>query len=360
MMTAIFVPIYAKIFHATDTQIGIIVASYGFSLLISSFIFGRASDIYGRRKFIKIGLFFSFLFYLLTILASSPAMLAILRAFSGFFMGVLLAPLMAYTHDSGQKMGNFSSYGALGWAIGGVLGGIIAWLAQGYFTRDLAAIWAVFLFSSLILAVSFAISLGLEKVPAKYIKTPFLPVELVRRDLGVYIPNLLRNLGANAVWVIFPLFLVGMGANFFWIGIIYFANAGAQFFIMRRLDFISSRHLISLGLVVSVLVFFAYTLTTSYFQIIPLQLFLALSFSTVQVGSLIYLTDKNVEKATSVGVLSSFNSMAMAVGPIIGGLISDSFGFSGTMYFASAITLAGLFFHMAFRAGKPTGNQVSP
>jgi len=49
----------------------------------------------------------------------------------------------------------------------------------------------------------------------------------------------------------------------------------------------------------------------------------------------------NVEKATCTGILSSLISLAAVFGALLGGVVSDLFGFEYTMYMAAALTAAG-------------------
>ncbi|RLG57841.1 MAG: MFS transporter [Candidatus Hydrothermarchaeota archaeon] len=348
MMCAVFIPNYAFALGASRAEIGSIGFAYGMAFFISSYIFGRAADIRDRRLFLNIGLLCSAITFFLQILATSSLSLLLVRALVGFSFGIFFSPLIAYTHEIGGKMGEFSSYGALGWAFGGILAGAIAQIGEAITKHELLPYWSVFALSSLFFLISFYLSLRLPKVEMIRVEVPLFPVEIIRRNLWVYISAFLRHTGAFAVWIIFPLYLAELGANKFWIGFMYFANAFTQFLVMRRLDYRDEIKLIRLGLVISSLVFFAYTLARVYYHIIPIQFFLALSFSCLHVGCLIYLTERNTEKATSVGILNSTWSISMAVGPLIGGGLSQLYGFHASMYFASLLTLVALMISLRF------------
>ncbi|MFQ6067875.1 MAG: hypothetical protein ACE5K3_11475, partial [bacterium] len=75
---------------------------------------------------------------------------------------------------------------------------------------------------------------------------------------------------------------------------------------------------------------------------------LAGSWSCLYVGSLLHLTRRNVEKATCIGMLSSVISLAAVTGTLIGGVISELFGFRATMYTAAMLAATGFFL---FRTG---------
>ncbi|RLI45041.1 MFS transporter, partial [Candidatus Bathyarchaeota archaeon] len=61
----LFIPNLAKELGANNTQIGIIGAVYGFTVFASAYLFGRASDVYGRRFFIHLGLGISAITFLM-------------------------------------------------------------------------------------------------------------------------------------------------------------------------------------------------------------------------------------------------------------------------------------------------------
>lgn len=65
----LFIPILAEELGASKAQIGVIGATYGFAVFASSYLFGRASDVYGRRFFIHLGLGVSTLTFFLQVLA---------------------------------------------------------------------------------------------------------------------------------------------------------------------------------------------------------------------------------------------------------------------------------------------------
>ena len=51
----LFMPNLAKLFGSSESMIGMIGASYGFAVFISSYIFGRRSDIEGSKRYLHFG-----------------------------------------------------------------------------------------------------------------------------------------------------------------------------------------------------------------------------------------------------------------------------------------------------------------
>jgi len=343
----LFIPNLAQDLRANDAQIGMIVAVYAFAMFIASYIFGRASDVYGRRLFIRLGLGLCAITFLLQIFAdpyfaapllASPWLLALVRGLAGFSLGIFPAALTVYVYDSAGSIGRFSSLGALGWAVGSFVAGLIAFY------------YGVFILSSLCFLVAFLVSVTIKEVNSQRLSIPFFPKDLVRRNWRVYVPYLLRHTGANAIWVIYPLFIASLGGDKFWIGIIYTVNTATQFFVMRFLDRFDCEQLIRVGLLFAVMTFLSFTFAQSFLHLLPMQVLLAFSWSSMYVGSLLYLMKNNVERATSSGILSSVINISQVFGALLGGVISLLFNdFRATMYLASILTVFGFVF---FTAGK--------
>ncbi len=342
----LFIPNLAKELGANDAQVGMIVAVYAFSMFLSSYIFGRASDVYGRRLFIRLGLALCTITFLLQIftdphfyaapLLAAPWLLALVRGLAGFTLGIFPAALTVYVYDSTRPIGEFTSFGALGWAVGTFVAGLIAFY------------YGIFIMSSLCLLMAFLVSLTLKKVDGAHLSVPLFPKDLLKRNWRVYLPYLLRHTGANVIWVIYPLYIVSLGGDKFWIGVIYTINTATQFIVMRFLDRFKSEKLIKTGLLLAIATFFTFTLAKDFTHLFPMQVMLACSWSCMYVGSLLYLMKNNVERATSSGILSSVINISQVFGSLLGGTISLLFGdFRATMYVATVLTVVGFILFMA-------------
>jgi predicted MFS family arabinose efflux permease len=49
--------------------------------------------------------------------------------------------------------------------------------------------------------------------------------------------------------------------------------------------------------------------------------------------------ERNIEKATATGALNSSMSLAVAMGPIFGGFLSQLYGFKSTMFIGCALSI---------------------
>lgn len=347
----IFIPILAEELGASKSQIGIIVAVYGVAVFSSSYLFGRASDLYGRKFFLHLGLGVSSLTFFLQVLTdpsfvapfwADPWLLAFARGLAGFSLGIFPPALIAYVYESGDLLGRFSSFGALGWAIGNFAAGLIAMY------------WGAFILSSACLLLAFLVSFTMPTISTPRLSVPFFPKSVIKKNWHLYLSYFVRHTGANCIWVIYPLYIMNLGGDKFWVGVLYTVNAASQFFVMRLVDRFKDKTLVTTGLILSSITFFAFTLAQTFYQLIPIQVLLACSWSCLYVGSLLYLMRRNVEKATSTGMLSSVISLAAVTGALIGGIISELFGFRATMYTAATLAATGF---CLFRTGTRKGSS---
>ena len=337
----IFIPLYARQFAATNDQIGFIVASFNGFVLFASFVFGRAADLYGIRRFLRAGLALSAVAALTQIVAHDPWTVALSRAFLGFTSGMFPAALLAYAKTADRLIGRFASLGSLGWAVGTLAAGFLDWISPG-------VLWPVFGFSAGLYFAGFLLSGGAPLAPEGRVRIPFLPVEVLRRNLPIYLSVLIRHTGANMVWVIFTLYLADIGRmSGLQIGIVFTLNPLVQFLVMRRTDRLSSGTLLATGLGLSAVTFLTFTVSADFAWILGTQVLLGVSWATLYTGALRFIAEQNREMATAGGLLTGVLSVSSIIGPIAGGLLSSTqadlrASYVVPMYAAGAMSLASL------------------
>lgn len=331
----LFMPNLAKLFGSSESMIGMIGASYGLAVFISSYIFGRRSDIEGSKRYLHFGLLFSSLAFALLYLTRNFSSLLLLYFISGLAVGMYPPTLITYVFGKKVRLGKFTAFGSLGAGIGLLAAGFIA---------ESFALRSVFTYSSILSAVMFFVSITLPEIPKKRHKVPFFPSDLFKKNLPIFLSYFLRHVAANTVWIIYPLFLRGLGISFFWISVLYTINPFAQFIIMYIVtDKIPARKLVALGLFFVSAAFFSMFLSQNIWHIVLVQLMIAASWSFLYVGSLRYVTEGDVRKATTSGLLSSIISLGSIFGPLIGGMISEIIGgYRGNMLIAGIIGASSL------------------
>ena len=352
----LFIPILAEELGASKSQIGIIAAIYGLAVFSSSYLFGRASDLVGRKFFLHLGLGVSSLTFLLQVLTdpsfvaplwASPWLLAFARGLAGFSFGIFPPALVAYVYESGDSLGQFSSFGALGRTIGIFAAGLIAMY------------WGAFVLSSACLLLAFLVSFTMPTISSPHLSVPFFPKSIIKNNWHLYLSFFIRHTGANCIWTIYPLYIIDLGGDRFWVAVIYIVNTASQFFVMRIVERFEGKTLVTTGLIASSITFFVFTLAQNFYQLLPIQVLLGCSWSCLYVGSLLYLMQRNVERATCAGMLDSVISLAGVAGALIGGTISELFGFGATMYTAAALAATGFcLFRTSNRKGSRSARRL--
>jgi len=331
MSSFIFVPLLGAQLGASDVEIGIIGGAYGIAFLVSSLFSGWKSDHLGRLLFVRWGLLISSAAFAVQLLAHSVLLLMSVRAMVGFSLGIATAAIIAYAFESGANMGKYSSYGSLGWIFGALASALVG------------DIQLLFWISFVVCLLAFFVSLTFPKMPSSHFSKPPNLWHVMRRDYKVYLAVFLRHLGASAVWIIFPLYMASIGLDNFWIGLLWGVNFAVQFLVMRQLDRFSEFKIFFYGQLLSLFVFIAYTFVTGRFYLIIVQVIMGVAWSCLYVGALLIVLRSGKEKGTAGGIFQSTINLCNAVGPLLGGIIAQGWGYRGVMLFAAALCLGGIF-----------------
>ncbi len=351
------ISLIAEELGASATEIGIIVASYSMASFAASYIFGRLSDIHGRRLFLISGLVISAIACTTQYFAYDTLTLLIARIFTGFASGIFPAALLAYAYESKRRMNKFLAWGSGGWGLGTVIGGLVA---------TVFTIQAPFLFSAVLMALAVPIALRMPFTKDVKMSVPLFPIKVIKRNISIYAPVLVRHTGACAIWVMYPIFIRGLDGSgtalFFWVGVLYGINSITQFIVMGRLKRKSSV-LIPWGLALSVITFISFTFCDSIWLLMPTQITLAIAWALIYVGSIKFIMKHNQERATATGFLNSVLQMSAILGSLIGGLIIDWTGnLLAPMYLAAVMGLVSLSMYYGLRRyqgiGKGSGVSV--
>ena len=349
-----FVPIWAREeLQIGDTAIGIAVLMYSTSLLASSYVFGRAADVHGRRRYILGGLLLGAGAMAVHYFIADVPSLWVVRLATGCAVGVYPAALVDYIARSTGLLGKFSAWGSLGWGVGALAAGILAF----YYTD----ITGVFFLASGIYLLSFVLALSLPPVKELRRPVPLFPKALIKRNLHYYLPMLVRHSGAMAIWTFWPLFLLDLGASYIWVGIIQFVNPLVQFTFMYFVtDRVRTTFLFPLGLVLSAVTMVSFTLARNVYELLPTQVLLGLSWGCTYVGALRAVTEGAEEKATAAGIFNSTTSLSAILGPICAtALVGLTGNYESTMYFASIMAVASLVLYYMMRPKSDVETDVS-
>ena len=151
---------------------------------------------------------------------------------------------------------------------------------------------------------------------------------------------LLRHIGAASVWTILPIMLMEeLGAELYQISIVYISNTLVAFVLMNLMANkinISNVTKFKIGIGMTTFVFVGLSLITDWWMAMPFMALVGGTWAFLFIGGNFHLMENN-PRSTSTGIFSSTLSIATVVGPVIGGSLAFTFGYSYVMYFAIAI-----------------------
>lgn len=351
-------PYIAEKYSAGPLQIGLLTATYSFFQLIASPILGRLSDRYGRKKLLIISQLGSALGYLILGLAGNLPLLFLSRVIDGI-TGGNISIAQAYIADVTDKKNRAKGMGILGAAFG--LGFIFGPAIGGFLSKFSYSAPAYFATAISLLAVLTTVFFLKETIDEKKAmispKTKLSFEELKRvlmmKPIGLlifvfFVLNTSFSImqGNFALWTQ-KTFNYGPSQNgwlFAYIGIL------AVVVQLKVLPFLTNKFEEKTILYISLFLMFI-GLSLIPFSPHPNFLYVALFFLPLGNGlanpTIQALASENVppeEYGGTLGFLQSAGSLGRIIGPIIGGIIFQSFGKDNAFYFASFIILALLIY----------------
>lgn len=329
----------------SNFEIGTVATIYGISLLLSNYFFGSLSDVFGARPFLILGLLFSSVMFFVHIFASNYVSLLYVRLITGIALGIYPGAMFAIAHDTKARMGKFSSFGSLGSFVGLTGAGFVS---EAYGTRSLFILGAIVFFAA------FVVSVKIRGKSASADKLSLRPTITIKENLSVYAALLTRHTGANIVWTFWSLYLLSLGANNLYVGLITASNALAQFVTMRYLtDRYGSRREFDVGLLLSGVLFVSLAFVTDFWQTWVPYALLGCVWSFVFVGAVRSVIDTSSQKGAAIGVFNSTLNLASLLGPILATAVI-LFGDYKTMMYVAAILCFGSY--VISRKLKPLDN----
>ena len=327
----VFLPIIAK--GVTDSlfEIGIIVASFSFSQILSEIYFGRISDKRGTRLlFIRLGFIGCAITFGLHYFAEDTILLLLARIGAGISAGIMVPAMIAYAYEAETnktKVASIVSFHALGWLAGIIAAGI---------ANDVKPI---FLISSGLFLAGFITTIKLPNILSEKEFERGI-AKIISKNRFLFLSLLLRHIGASSVWTILPIMLMDrFGAELYQISIVYVANNLTAFIIMNLMASkikINNVTKFKIGIGVTAIVFVGLSLITDWWMAMPFMALVGVTWAFLFIGGNFYLMENN-PRSTSTGIFSSTLSISSVVGPIIAGTIAFYYDFVSVMYFAVAI-----------------------
>lgn len=325
-LSLIFIPLIASQYTDNLFIVSLVLALYNSIMLFSSTVFGRLGDTLGRKRIVIIGFAVSGVVFYGHTMIRDLGTLFVFRGLAGLGAGMVPGPLAALVGSG--SIGVFTAFGSFGFMLASIFAGILK--------EDSL----VFTASALMCAVGFGLSFFVkEKV--RRIQVPLFPIAVIRKNIHVYMPYLLRHSAATAIWAIFPIYLTMLGVNKFMMGMLYAINPLMQFTFMLVLRNVRGSKLIMIGLITSAMTFFGYAISPHWGFLFFLQALLGFSWANLYLGSMKELLENNEERSTATGLLNSIFGLSGIIGPLIGGLMT-LLGLRTMLFFSTCLTVVAI------------------
>jgi len=367
-------PYYAQTFNASDTTIGLLLASYAAAQLIGAPLLGRASDRFGRRPILLISIFGTFLGFLIFGFAESLTMLFASRILQGL-TGGNLSVAQAYitdvtdTKSRNRGLGMIGAAFGLGFIIGPAVGGLLSNISY-----SVPAFVASALSFANLLLIAFWLpeSLTAERRAQLTQKTPAFSFNALLQALEhrltgpLLITRFLYSLAFVILQSIFSLFalkrfnmsVVATGFVLTYVGVVsVITQAWLVGKLSRRFkDTIlieSGLLLLALGLLIWA---FAPNIPILVFSVTPIAL--AGGMLNTIVPSALTKTVEPQEVGGILGLSTSIESSTRVISPLLGGFMLERISYWAPGMFGALLLFIA--FAYVLRTAENVGDPVTP
>jgi MFS family permease len=348
-------PLYSESLGADEMFVGLIVSAYAIAYTVSAPVWGKASDILGRKLTISLGMFGYSISAFLLAFASSPIQVLVIRMLGGLtdssFWTVPTA-LMADLYEPKERgiaLGKIGTVQLAGLIVGPSLGGLL----KARFS-DYGSIF--YICSALIFSTALLVFFGLKEEPRVASKDAQIPLETqrefgseARKSLAVAYVNMAFTSIAFGVlvsqFIVHANAILGSGKEYL-VGLLltgyYVAEAVVQPAAGKLSDKTSPYRTTQLAYVTCALGFFILIFAQS-----PLSLLVAVVFAGLGVGTLyvtLTVTLMDLARSSERGFVSGVQNIAWGagyfVGPLVGGIVA-AYSVSAPYIFCAIAAAAG-------------------
>lgn len=343
----VFLPIMALALTNSVFEMGLIVASFSFSEIISQIYFGRHADKKGiRLKFIRIGFIGCAVAFTLHYFATNFELLLLARVCAGAASGIMVPSMIAYAYEANKEKKRaitVISFHALGWFAGTAAAGIV---------NDVKL---TFLISGIFFIIGFLFTLKMPNNIQEKELEPGTTKNIIKKNKFLFASILLRHIGAASVWTILPIMLMEkLGAELYQISIVYVANTLAAFIVMNLMASkikISNITKFKIGIGGTTFVFVGLALITDWWMAMPFMALVGSTWALLYIGGSFHLMENNPH-TTSTGIFGSTISIGGVAGPIVGGAIAFAFNYVSVIYFAIIMITVAFLISLKIKSGK--------
>jgi len=361
------IPLFAKLFGASDAVISYAFAAYPVAFLLTIIPFGFVVDRIGKNHLvIGIGMFSLAAACLVLILSESIFTFSLARAFQGIGSAaswVAAQPLAAQQIDTSKKKGLEIGSITIAMGLGMILGPLIGSIG------GLRTPFVINLFLALGIGLLSLLSLKGEHLKEKVANYDYLAI--IKRTNIVIACLVIMFLYASIgmMEVLFPLYMDSLGYVKSSIGILFFVLSLflviGQPFTGHWMNRVGPHLPVFLGFFSIALALSLMVLCTSFAGWIPVFILFGVALGMLISASmlLIALNSKPGEQGAAYGIWNFSFSVGYLVGPALGGTLSDMFriwapsiGVRAPFFFFSVLILICLAF---FRLVMARTSQAS-
>lgn len=360
-------PVYAHDLGAGAFEIGLIFGAFSLSRTVFVPLFGRLSDVKGKKPFLSLGLFLYMLLSVGFVFSDHVAELTALRLGQGFASAMILPVAQAYvgviTPDGreGFTMGLFNVALFAGLSAGPLLGGLV---------EDAFGIRVSFLSMGFLTLVGFLLCLVL--LPAEEPSpdprstgsgrgAPYLHVLRLPGVFALFAFRLGFTTAIGTVWAFLPLMAsTQFGLSSAEIGVIVMLNVLISGILQTPMGYVADRFnkafLITAGGILAAASLLSFHWASSFTDLCLANALLGvaggISFPAVMALGVIAGREKG-GMGTIMGLLAMAHSLGMLTGPLLAGALLDLSSFGAVFVAGSAvlITGTGLFLGLHRRMG---------
>jgi len=355
-------PLYAESMGASGLWLGFIFAGFAISRTLFTPLFGRLSDLKGRKLFLVIGLFTYALISFTYILADQVYQLVLIRLVHGVTGALILPIAQAYIGDlspegeEGKWMGYSNAAFFSGFGFGPLMGGVLAaqWgMNIAFITMGVLNLLAFFI------AVVMLPRSDLKKSVATS-PLSFLDMRRSSNMAGLCSFRLAIALGRSSFFTFLPLLaavsfrlpenLIGILIS---VHVLLMSALGVPG--GRLADIFSRRALVVIGSLVIFTYLFLVPLSAGFWPLLALCILGSVG-SAMATPSVLALTVEEGRKygmGSAIAAITMAMSIGMSLGPILTGAIVDLININAAFYFSAGLALLGMGLFVWFTRPRP-------
>lgn len=362
-------PVYAYELGATGLYIGFIFGAFSLSRTLFLPLFGRLSDLKGRKPFLTTGLLAYFLVSIAYVWSRDVNFFILIRFIQGIASAMILPVAQAYVgeitpkHKEGFMMGLFNVSLYAGLSIGPLLGGMV---------KDTFGIQTSFLSMGVVSLVGFLLCLILLP-PRSYerlltsAKPPLRYRVLVRnRYIGaLFLFRFAYTFCIGLVWAFLPLlahaeFKLSSSA----IGVLVMLGVLISGLLQTPMgllaDRFNKRTFIAIGGLVTAGAVFSFVYVQGFWGLFVANVLFGIGggISVPAVMAMTVIIGRRTDSMGSVmALLTTGHSLGMFAGPILAGIVADAFQLSLAFMGGTVVMLIGVVVTLILTSGFQTWEE---